>query len=189
MKTINDIIFDNFIYRLARFWFFILYDMTGAHLAISLPHAHLMSFIHPFSRTIECKDQIETNLDKRITLFTYEDNIYWLIENFYFQNRPQLQKILIFCSSNEEQDYWTKWTERYRHKIQEPFLHNELDINLLLFGLKHIKTVQKQFFNDHGILNRIQEDKRLIKHALANYFHQRVIEEDDKTKQSEEAQS
>ncbi|CAF1374185.1 unnamed protein product [Adineta ricciae] len=170
MKTINDIIFDNFIYRLARFWFFILYDMTGAHLAISLPHAHLMSFIHPFSRTIEY-------------------NIYWLIENFYFQNRPQLQKILIFCSSNEEQDYWTKWTERYRHKIQEPFLHNELDINLLLFGLKHIKTVQKQFFNDHGILNRIQEDKRLIKHALANYFHQRVIEEDDKTKQSEEAQS
>lgn len=190
MQTISDIIFDSCIYPLARVSSLLLYDMTGTHFTIPLPNAHLMPFIRPFKTTAECKNHINDNTEKNITLFTYEDNTKWLITNSYFENTPQLHKINIFCSSVEDQDYWTRRTERCRNKIEEPILYEELDVTLLLFGLKHTRTVYNELAEqEDSISNRVKEDRRKIMEALSIHFKNKANAEDEETRQSKEAQS
>ncbi|CAF2931551.1 unnamed protein product [Rotaria sp. Silwood2] len=166
MQTVDDIIFDNTIYPLARVWALLLYEMRGTHIAILLPNAHLMPYIRPFQNTTACQNHIDMNNQRMITLFTYENNMQWLTINLYFNNTPQLRKINIFCSSVEDQEYWTTWTARYRDKIDEPFLYAELDLKLLLFGFYHIPQVRQHFRNDNAVLNRLREDERHIRRAF-----------------------
>ena len=189
MQTINDIKFDDVIYRHATIWSLILYAMEGTHIAIPLDHAHLMPFIQPFTNVLKCKNHIDVNNQKTITLFTYEKNMQWLITNSYFISTPQLQKINIFCSLKEDQEYWTTWSQRYRHKIEEPFSHKQLDKNLLFSGLNHILAAREQFHDDHGVLNRLKEDDKNIRSALSIYFRDRMDTEDERIREGEEPQT
>ncbi|UJR38681.1 hypothetical protein I4U23_031347 [Adineta vaga] len=188
MKTISDIVFDCSVYPLAKFWSLLLYDMTGISIVIPLPNAYLMRFLHPFTDTTVCQKHIDDNDQKNITLFTYEDNMNWLIINSYFENTSQLEKINIFCSSIDNQDYWTGRTERFRNKIEKPFLYNELDIELLLFGHKHTQKIYKELYEKQGsVSNKVKEDARNIMQALAIYFQHKVNTEDEQIRLSEEA--
>ncbi|CAF1300666.1 unnamed protein product [Adineta steineri] len=190
MPFLSDIVFDQLIYPLATVLSLILYDMTGTHLAISLPNAKLMRFLHPFENTSDCEQHIERNDQKNITLFTYEDNMDWLIINSYFENIPQLQKINIFCSSIEDQDYWTDRTDCFRNKIKEPFLRDELDLQLLLFGRTHTHKVYKELYEKEGsVSNIVKEDANKILNALSIYFQNKINAEEQQIRPSEEAQT
>jgi hypothetical protein len=191
MQTIADIVFDNNIFPRANLLALLLYHMDCVSLAIPLSNADLMSFIQVFENTTRCQNHIMMNNQKEIILFTYEDNMQWLIQNSYLDRIPQVQKINIFCSSLEDQKFWSMHTRRYRGRIEEPFLYNKLNINLLLFGLNHLKKLYKcqEFSSDIGIQNRLREDRRNISAALANYFLEQANNNNDTTSPGNEAQS
>lgn len=189
MQTTANIRFDETLYSRTAHSVILLYHMNGTHIAIPLPNAHLMSFIQVFNDTRECLNYIITTDKPNITLFVYEDNMRWLIMNSYFENISQLCRIYIFCSSSPEQNYWTTWTQRFRAKIEEPFLYNDLDFRLLCFGSNHIPNVRQHFENDNSVLNRLNEDERTICRSLAKYYLQRANAQNDRIRQSEEARS
>jgi hypothetical protein len=191
MQTINNIVFDDVIFPQANLLALLLYHMDGISLVIELANARLMSYIQVFEETTRCRDHIIANNQKQITLFTYEDNMQWLIDNSYLDNISQVQKINIFCSSQEAQQYWTAHTRRFRDRIEEPFLYRELDFNLLLFGYKHLEKLCncQEFIGDIGIQNRLKQDRRNISRALSNYFLEKANSCDDRINPSDEAQS
>ena len=187
MKTLKDIKYEA-IYSLARVWCFILYDMIGVHIAIPVPNAARMSLIRPFTNAIECKNHIDTNNQKEITLFICDNNMPLLITNSYFDNTTQLKKINIFCSSDQEKDYWTRWRNRYRDRVEEPFLYDELDSKLLLYGLGHIETVRQQFRDNNTMLTKLEAEKDMIWNSLVDHFTARINDENRRIQLSEEAE-
>jgi hypothetical protein len=192
MKTIKDIEPDKVIYPTASSLVFLLYQTDGESIAISLPNAHLMSFVQVFSNTTECLDCINTNGRKTITLFVVENCMEWLKGNLYLKHRPQVNKIYIFCSSSEKQQRWTSETEDDRVKIQEPLLHNKLDWELLYFGLGHVEKVRQQCRKKDvgdGVLNRLKEDERKIWRAFVKYYEQKYEIEDKNMKLGVQPQS
>ncbi|CAF2772022.1 unnamed protein product [Rotaria sp. Silwood2] len=170
MQTIDNIVFDDFVYPHARHLALLLYHMEGTHIAIPLPNAHLMSFIRVFRNTSDCQNHIVTNNEQDITLYVYEDNMGWLIMNSYLNNIPQLRRISIFCSTPEEQKYWATHTRRYRERIEEPFLYNGLDFELLYFGIRYIRQVLEQLPNNNAMRQSLQQNHRNMCQALQHYI-------------------
>jgi hypothetical protein len=163
--------------------------MEGTHIAISLPNVRLMSFIEVFLDTNQCKNHIITKDRNEITLFVYEDNMEWLIMNSYFKDLPQVRKINIFCSTFEKKQRWSRWTERFRRTIEEPFVFEELDFKLLLSGSKHIDRVRQQFPVDDAVSNRLKDDERNIWRVLGQYFIKKANTDNERDRKSEETQS
>ena len=166
----ENIVFDNVLFPRAKSLTLLLYDINGVALYIDLPNANRMSFVNFFQKKATCHDHILANHQKEITLFVYEENIRWLIENLYFNQLLQIEKINIYCSSEESQQWWAEHTRRYRNKIQVPFLHHKLDFQLLLFGYKYLMDLLDQFPGKTAIQNRLKEDRRIISEVLGRYF-------------------
>ena len=187
----DNIVFDNGIFPQANFLAFLLHQINGVAIHIPLPHAHLMSFIKVFQDTATCENHIIMNNQKEITLFIYEGNMGWLIEGARVDRMPQIQKIKIFCSSEEDRQYWVAHTQHRRGRIEEPFLHNELNLKLLLFGFDHLQNVYKcgAFADDNAIQNRLEGDRRRISQALAVYFLEKANSCNDRIAEGQECQS
>ncbi|CAF3466261.1 unnamed protein product [Rotaria socialis] len=164
--------------------------MDGVSIAVPLPHAHLMSFIEVFNNTNTCQNHIIANNQKEIKLFVHQHNMQRLLENSFVDTVPQLAKINIFCSSPGSKAFWSTYTQRYRRIIEQPFLYNELNFELLLFGCKHIKQLCEcpEFSGDNSIRNRLNEDFRNISEALASILLQKITNLNDQIRLSEEAQ-
>ena len=132
------------VYSGANEWVVILHQIDrGLTLFIQLPSANLINFVHPFDNMDGCQTHIAGNDQKRFTLFAYSENMQaWLPTHMIREN---LADIIIFCSSPDEQNYWKAWARRYREKVREVIVHNDLDRDLLIFGLKYIKALQWHF--------------------------------------------
>lgn len=178
METVRNIIFSG-VYNLTRVWSLILFDMDGAHLPLSLPHIRLLTFIRPLTNKYDCRHEIRNNEDKLITLFTCQENLFWLISNSDVYEQPQLEKVHVFCPSNHDQQLFTDWAQRYRDKIEPPFLYEHLDFHLLIFGLEFIeKTLQHLPQDESTMRQQIQQDKNNILDALDFKFLERINYED-----------
>lgn len=191
MPTIDDIQFNNFIYEHAMNWTLLLYQLHEISAVIHVPNANLMSFIRVFNNSIECQELIDRNPQKMITLFAYEKNIQqWLTNNMNIPNN--LQNIKIFCHS-DDQFYITEWTNRHRHQFNninfDVIDFENLNYNLLLFGLEHIRRLRREFNEDFGILNLLDRDYKQICQSLGNDALQRANIEDERIRQSYEAQN
>jgi hypothetical protein len=189
MPTIDDIQFNDSIYGNAMNLTLLLYQLNEISVVIQLPNANLMSFICVFNDSIKCQELIDRNPRKMITLFAYEKNIQqWLTNNMNIPSN--LQNIKIFCHS-DDQFYINEWTNRYRHRFNNFDVINfeNLNYNLLSFGLEHIQRLRQEFQDDFGILNLLDRDYKHICHCLGNYALQRANIEDERIRQSCEAQS
>lgn len=191
MPTIDDIEFNRFIYEHATDWTLILYEINGISVVIDIPDANLMSFIQTFNDSIECQELVLRNPRKIITLFVYEKNIQqWLANDNNISDN--LQNIKLFCHSDDRL-YITEWANRYKNRFNNIIFDiinfEHLNFNLLSFGLEYIKRLRREFQNENGILNILDEDYKRICQSLGNYALQRANIEDERIRQSREAQS
>ena len=164
MSTIDDIQFNRYIYEHAMHWALLLYQVTGISVVIPIPNADLLTFIRVLNDSTECYELIERNPPKIITLFAYENNIrQWLANE---TNLPDnLRSIKIFCHA-DDQFFVTGWIQRHRQLFNTIVFDildfDNLNHNLLLFGLKHIRELRREFEHENGILNLLDEDYRRI---------------------------
>ena len=157
MNTIEDIVFNVDLYEPADWWALLLYHIEGAKIAIPLPNANLMSFIRVFNSKTQCEEHIEGHNNREITLYTYEDNMGWLIKNSYLNNLPRPAKISIFCSTDQNRHFWKCFTERFRERVEEPFLYHELNYRLIYFGIDYIRKLRGQFPGDDNVQNVLKK--------------------------------
>ncbi|CAF3215752.1 unnamed protein product [Rotaria socialis] len=172
MQSIHTIRFNNNVYHNGSHFTLLLYEHNGVAVAIPLPNSDLMSFVRVFNNIIECRNHIETNLQKLVTLFGYDDNIrHWLssVDNI----PPNLAEIKIFCPA-EDRLFATSWTRRYRKRFEnitfDIINFEELNYRLLLFGIDHLKQLHSDFQPDSPELQQLVLDYKRVCHALANYF-------------------
>ncbi|CAF1197856.1 unnamed protein product [Adineta steineri] len=176
MQTINDIQFNNNLYSQVKQWALILYQMNGSSIAIPLPYAHLMTFIQVFDDIARCQHHINTNNEKLFTLFAYSENIEtWLLNN---KIPDHLDEIIIFCLPSDDQQYLKSWGRRYTDKIKDINSYDELQRDLLLFGMKYIKKLFSYFQDDGGILNLLKADYKKLGLALIDSFAKEVNKQD-----------
>lgn len=171
------------MYSRADDWVVILHQIDELSLFIHLPSANSIKFIDAYDNMVGCQNHIARNDQKRFTLFVYCENMQaWLCTHLIREN---LADIRLFCSSLDVQNFWKAWARRYRETVREVIVHNDLDRDLLIFGLKYIKALQWHFrhlLNENQPLaedyNEIylafQEDYNEICFALRDYFQAEI---------------
>jgi hypothetical protein len=180
----QNILFNQTIFSQVNHLVVLLYQSDESSTVISLPNAHLLTFINSFDSTPRCQHHITTNNDKTFSLFAYSDNIQtWLWNHNVIPNH--LDEIIIFCPPNEKQ-YFKDWLRRYTHKIKEIVICDELDRETLLFGMKYIKNLYAFFKDDHGVLNLLKEEYRKMGLALIDSFQDEVKNQDNFIRLSQE---
>lgn len=189
MSTIDQIEFNRDIYQHATNWTLLLYELDGIAVAIPMPNANLMCFIQVFDNLLQCENYIETNSRKLITLFAYDKNLRrWLIQNSPVPNN--IRHVKIFCHS-DDQLFLTRWINRYRQAYVniwfEIITFDELNHELLSFGLEHIRNLREEFREDNGVLNVLDQDYQRICQGLGDYALFRSNIELERIRQSEEA--
>lgn len=178
MQTIENIEFNGSLYRPADLWTCLLYQEFGVTIPVSLPNAQLMSFIQVFNDILRCHKHIDRNPRKMITLFIYNENIQqWLLTN----NLPipnNIEKIKIFCPSNE-QLFFTNWIQRYIHLYKkctfEIIALEDLNYRLLLYGADLLKKPRLFFPSDENLQDAFNIDYKNICQTLANHFLDEII--------------
>jgi hypothetical protein len=196
MQTISNLTFNGTVYSRADDLVAILHQIGGLSIFIPLPSANLIKFIHPFDTMRGCQNHIGRNNRKRFTLFAYiTDMQEWLPTHMIREN---LADIIIFCSSPDEQNYWKAWARRYTKKVREVIVHNDLDRDLLIFGLKYIKALHWHFrhlqnerqplaedYNE--ICSALHEDYNEICFALRDSFQAEINQQENYVRLGQEA--
>ncbi|CAF1153490.1 unnamed protein product [Adineta steineri] len=172
MQSIHDIRFDNDLYAPTTHWALLLYEQNGVSLAVPLPNANLMSFIKPFDNIKQCQHHVDTNLQKLITLFAWDDNIQQWLANA--NDVPaNLQEIKIFCNS-VDRTYVNACMRRYMHRLRNVTIEiincDKLNYGLMLFGVDHLKKLDADFPPNSVLQRRLHNNYKQICRALATYF-------------------
>ncbi|CAF1076187.1 unnamed protein product [Adineta ricciae] len=172
MQTINHIVYDDNLYRSGTYLASLLYETSGVALAIALPNANIMSFINPFTQIAECRDHVENNPRKIITLFAWNENMQrWLsgVESI----SGNLKVIKIFCGLLE-QGYVNSWIKRYKKQWKnvefDIISYDELNYALMVFGVDHLKRLYPDFPRGSPEYQQLHLNYKRVCRALANYF-------------------
>jgi hypothetical protein len=172
MQTINDIRFNRNLYSQFDSWVVILYQINeGVALFIPLPDIDLLTFAQPFDEIIPCQDFIKNNDRKPFTLFTYSDNI----DTWLWNNNPipdNLEEIIIFCPFYENIQYYADWTRRYTKKVTNIVTFDQLERELLVFGMTYINNLCSNFQGDENTRHLLEAHRERIRLALRNAFAQ-----------------
>lgn len=171
MQTIDHITFNARVYRRRSIWTVLLYQQNGVNVPVQLPNADVMSFIQVFGNLDHCRNHIERNLQKLVTLFAHEQNIrQWLAIHGIPQN---LQEIKIFCNHDDE-PFVNAWANRHKHKYRHTTFQiidcDKLNYRLLLFGADHLKRLRSDFVAGSRSEKRARRNYKSICHVLANHF-------------------
>ena len=195
MQTISNLTFDTTVYSGADDWVVILHQVDELSLFIPLPSANLIKFIHPFDNMGGCQNHIARNGRKSFRLFAFSNNMQaWLCTHMIREN---LDDIIIFCSSPDDRKYLKDWARRYTEKVRDVIVHNDLDRDLLIFGLKYIKGLQWHFrhlqnerqsstedYNE--ICSALQKDYNEICLALKDYLKAEIDKQDNHVRLGQE---
>lgn len=169
---------------------FLLYKLNRVSPVIFIPNAKLLSLIQVFDNAIECHHRIDANILKPVTLFGYDENMQrWLSTVNLIPNN--LRSVNIFYHVDDEPFVAARvinYRERFGNTSFDKINAHELDQELLSFSLKYLKLLRKQFREDLGILNLLNEDYRAICRALADDALMNATNENERMRESEEAQ-
>ncbi|CAF3354530.1 unnamed protein product [Rotaria socialis] len=166
MSTITDIVFNNTIYSPCDDWGLLLHQINGPSSLIEVQNAELIKFMRNFNDLTGCQNHIQENNDKHITLFVDDVNMQaWLLNGSVDVN---VDDINIFCRNIYDKEYFKRWKRRQERRIRNIITYDELNRELLLFGMKLIKELCVYFQDDHGILNLLEADYERIRLALIN---------------------
>ncbi|UJR11338.1 hypothetical protein I4U23_015519 [Adineta vaga] len=168
MLTISHIEFKHDPYNHAVNCALLLHEMQGVCAVIKVPHARIINFIQVFYATIDCQNYIRENMNKQTALFAYDRNMRpWLAVTRDIPNN--LKEIKIFCHC-EDYSYVRDWTNLYRERFQNTTFDictfDDLNTELLTYGLKYIRKLRRQFKNDINIINQLDQDFNDIRNAL-----------------------
>ena len=178
MTSINNIIYNQTIFSQVNHWVTLLCQLNGETIIISLPNAHLLTFIHPFTDIPACQNHMTRNNNKTFTLFAYGSNVEtWLWNNNLIPD--QLDEIIVFCPNSNNRDYLKDWLRRYTHKIKDVIICDELDRESLIFGMKYIKKLYSFFKDDQGVLDLLKREYKNIALALINSLANEVNQQDN----------
>ena len=171
MQTLDHVRFNPRLYRRRSRWTILLYEQNGVNVPIQLPNADLMSFIQVFRDTVQCQTHIETNLQKLVTLFAYEQDIQqWLANNDMPEN---LEEIKMFCHP-QDRLFVNAWTRRHKRRFQNTTLEiidwDSLNYRILLYGVDYLKRLHSDFVRGSRSQKRARRNYKSICHVLANYF-------------------
>lgn len=134
---------------------------------------------------VGCQNYIARNDRKSFTLFAHSKNMQvWLCSNIIREN---LEDIIIFCSSSADRKYLKDWTRRYTEKIRNIIVYNDLDRDLLIFGLKHIKVLQSKCRGSQIELQSLTEDFNEICLALMDNLKTEMDNQDNYLRLAREA--
>jgi hypothetical protein len=174
MQTTDDIRFNAGLYKRASSWTVLLYEQNGVSMPINLPNANLLSFIKVFNNTIQCRNHIDTNLRKMVTLFAFDENMQqWLANNIDIPKN--IHEIKVFCNSADRL-FVNAWARHHMHRFKNITLEiinfDTLNYKLLLFGVDHLKIIRTDFRARSRLQKRSRRNYKYICYALANYFWQ-----------------
>jgi hypothetical protein len=192
MPSIEDIKSDKYKCMFDQFisWTLLLYQLDGVSMVIPVPNADLMSFIQVFDNVIECQNRIR-NSQKKVTLFGYYENMQrWLAHDINIPNN--LECVKIFCGS-DDCFFVNGWAGNHIKRHKNTAFHiitfEELNHQLLSFGYRYIQKLRKQFKNDFGVLNLLDQDYREICKTLGNCASYKANIEYQRIRESEEEQN
>jgi len=172
MSSLTIIEFDDKLFSDADCSALLLYESsTFESLPISRPN--VLSFIRTFNRISTCQQYVNTNSQKRFTLFAYSENmVLWLKKKFDMPNN--LTKIVIFCRLDEDKYYLQKWTRRYSEKIKKIVTFVQLEYELLFFGIEYIQDLMKQSKDNLDLYFLLEEKYQQLCSNLGNYFDKAI---------------
>ncbi|UJR12350.1 hypothetical protein I4U23_016527 [Adineta vaga] len=177
MPSLDDIQFADHLYRDANMSALLLYELNGVGVFIELSDALIMRFIQVFYQTILCQNRINRNLQQDITLFAYDENMYpWLPDENNISHN--LKEINIFCHNNDELFVidWISFCRIHMENIKFNICTFEnLNDELLSFGLKYIRKLRQQFANNNDIFNQLNEQYHVICDTLERNASNRTI--------------
>ncbi len=174
MQTVNDIKFDTSLFSDVNHCVLLLYEMDKVPIVIPLPSVQLVTFIHPFDNISLCQEYIATNDGKTFTLFAYGENMTtWLKNKNVIPDN--VTEIILFCAFPDDRDYLKIWTKRYTQKITNIITYNQLELEVLIFGLKYIADLYNQFQENASKLRLLKEDYEKLRLALINYFGKQSV--------------
>jgi len=186
MPTINDIIHDNTLYSQVNDLVVMLYQTCESPMVIPLSNAHLMTFIQTFDDISRCQNHIIKNDQKAFTLFSYSGDIQtWFWNNNIIPNN--LIDIFLFCAHHEDQKFFEAWARRYKQNIRDVITCDQLERELLIFGMKYIEKMRSKFQHNQGILNLLNEDYKKICLALMDCLAQAANQQDNNISMGVEA--
>jgi hypothetical protein len=178
MGTIDDITFDR-NYSHATFRFLLLNEQNlGPTPAIILRHVPLMTFIDVFRNLIQCQQNINNDNRKMITLVVSDRNISKWHDQINVIDR-NIDKVYIFCETYSDYLAMKKWNGCYREKIQDVYLPDTFEYELLRLGVDYIHKIMPEFRQERGLYRRFGTDARRLLAALDDYFEDQINSLDD----------
>ena len=180
MGTIDGIQTDT-DYLHSTFQFLLLNDSysnhSGSTPVIPLCHAALLSFIQVFQDLIKCQGYVRSDNRKLCTLFISNRKI---IEWNQTPNASDtnIHKVYIFCGSYSDFLAMKAWTGCYQAKVQDVYLSENVEYELLKLGVDHIQKILPEF-QERGLRRKFCCHAREMLKALDKYFEKKSENTDD----------
>lgn len=184
MSTFNDIQYDT-DYSQATFQFLLLYNQylnpSGPSPVLVLPYASLMTFINVFQNLNRCQQHINNNNNnqKLITLAISDEQIIEWDNNNIRVSDNNIDKVHIFCENYADFLAMKKWDGCYRNKVQDVYLPDTLEFNLLKLGVDYIHKIMPGFRQDRSKYRKFNADANRLLDAMKDYFQEKVDSLDD----------
>ena len=173
MQGINNINFDeNYLY--ASKYLLLLHNNSQTP-PVELRHANLLTYVRRFQNIFNCQEYVDNNRQKEIILFTTDNQFLDWNTNINTIDY-NLRKLFIYCNTLVRHFNMIRWNGRYKEKIQEVFIDQDLNYYLLYIGLDYVKNVCDELHEDNGLRNKLCDDGKRIGRALIDYFGSRLTQ-------------
>lgn len=178
MQTISDIRRDEDLFSEANDWIFILYQIDGVARVIPLSCIRALSFMKLLDDIQQCQNEINMHNDKTFTLFAYSGNI----ETWLWNNNPlpdNLNEIILFCPLANDKGYLKRWTKRFTQKIKRIYTIDELEREILTFGMSYIQDLLEYFDGNNDKIDSLREEHERMRLALMDCLNRAILTQDD----------
>ncbi|CAF1338019.1 unnamed protein product [Adineta ricciae] len=163
-KHIHHIKFSEVPYLDCQPWIIILHQLDESGTIIRLPTADALTFLRPFNDIIHCQNHIKSHERNPFALFGHEDNIRtWFYNNNIIPDN--LEDIIVFGVDKKDLRSFKQWLRRYSRNIQTVLPTDQLERELIMFGMRHIENVLDDF-QDPNTKNLLKQDLQKLHAAL-----------------------
>jgi hypothetical protein len=153
-------------------------NQPGPSPVIVLSYASLLTFIGVCDNLVRCQKYIHDHKQKIITLCISDRKIIeW--DNKINVTDDNIRKVYIFCNLFQDFLEMKGWNGCYRAQIQDVYLPNELEYNLLRLGVDYIRQIMPEFRNERGLYRKFSNHARELLKAIDNYFRDEIDDLDD----------
>lgn len=174
MTTLADLRYHRDLYSQFEPWALVLHQVADQHPHPSdeeinahpfpLPSAQDIHFAEPFNSTDACRDHIVSNTVRQFELFAFGDDLCVWLHNGHLVP-SNLRRVIAFGVPSNDHEYFRGRIGRFR-SLGKVLTAEQFERNLLLDGMDHIQCMRRQFIQDQGILNLLNEDYRRLCRAL-----------------------